>query len=224
MTIREFPVGALRPLASLIMVALLVTACATAFDPVPADQLEFLDRAQTQERDGIRVTTAVPSADETRALFGTSLYSRGVQPVWLEIDNNANQPVAFLPVGLDANYFTPIEAATIYERKKTREEVERYFFQSGVDTVIGPGETRSGYIFTNLDEGTKAFNVDIVGGENAWAFTFFVQVPGLRIDHHDVDFATIYSDEEVSDFHDQSELIERFGSLVEISWIWIWPG
>ena len=75
MTICEFPVRALRTLTSLIMVLLLVTACATVFDPVPADQLEFLDRAQTQERDGIRVTTAVPSADETRALFGTSLYS-----------------------------------------------------------------------------------------------------------------------------------------------------
>ena len=31
-------------------------------------------------------------------------------------------------------------------------------------------------------------------------FTFFVPVPGLRLDHHEVDFATLYPDEEIRDY------------------------
>jgi hypothetical protein len=87
-------------------------------------------------------------------------------------------------------------------KQKIREEAEQYFFDSGVDMEIEPGETHSGFIFTNLDEGTKSFNVDIVGDGNAWQFTFFVKVPGLAADHHEVDVALLYADDEISDFTD----------------------
>ena len=42
----------------------------------------------------------------------------------------------------------------------------------GSETQIG--ETVSGFVYTNLDEGTKAFNVDIIGEDQAIRnFTFF---------------------------------------------------
>ena len=190
---------------------MLVSGCAAQFEPKPLEQVPFLERSATQQEDGITVTTAVPSARETRDLFGVSLYSRGVQPVWIKIENSTSAEVAFLPIGVDAYYFTPIEAATIYENKKSRRQMERYFFQSGVDSNVGPGETRAGFMFTHLDEGTKAFNVDIVGGERDWNFTFFIPVPGLKLDHHEVDFAGMYAPEEIENF----EITEDFITALE---------
>jgi hypothetical protein len=176
--------------------------CASGFDPKPVDSVPFLERAETKIDSGIRVTTAVPSADETRDLFGISLYKKRVQPVWLEIENSTDTSVSFFPFGLDRNYHSPIEVASLQRKKKSREQAEQYFFDSGVDMEIAPGETRSGFVFTNLDEGTKAFNVDILGDEEAWQFTFFVDVPGLAIDHHDVDVHSLYADDEIADFSD----------------------
>jgi len=190
---------------------MLVSGCAAQFEPKPLQQVPFLERSATQQEDGVTVTAAVPSARETRELFGVSLYSRGVQPVWIEIENSTTEEIAFFPVGVDANYFTPIEASTIYENKKSRRQMEQYFFQSGVDSRVGPGETRAGFMFTHLDEGTKAFNVDIVGDERDWNFTFFIPVPGLKLDHHEVDFAGMYAPEEIEHF----EITEDFINAVE---------
>ncbi len=182
----------------------IVTAagCASGFNPKPVDSVPFLERAETKIDSGIRVTAAVPSADETRDLFGISLYKKRVQPVWLEIENSTDTSVSFFPFGLDRNYHSPIEVASLQRKKKSREQAEQYFFDRGVDMEIAPGETRSGFVFTNLDEGTKAFNVDILGDDEAWQFTFFVNVPGLAIDHHDVDVHSLYADDEIADFSD----------------------
>jgi hypothetical protein len=147
----------------------------------------------------------VPSAGEVRQLFGTSLYSRGVQPVWLEIENRGAGPLRFLPLGLDPAYFTPIEAAFLQQRdpEKLNPQMNLYFFESGMAVVVNPGETRSGFVFTALDEGTKAFNVDLVGAnEGHYRFTFFIPVPGLKIDHHNVDWDTLYAADAMVDYSD----------------------
>ena len=199
--------------ALLILWTITAGACTTGFDPKPVDSVPFRDRAVTQIDAGLRVTTAVPSASETRELFGISLYRKGMQPVWLEIENETNDWISFLPVGVDSDYHSPFEVASVNRKRKSREQAEQYFFDRGLDTEIAPGETRSGFVFTNLDEGTKAFNVDIIGDEKDWRFTFFVQVPGLAIDHHDVDVDSIYEDDEVVDFSDQEAFIAALQRL-----------
>jgi hypothetical protein len=193
--------------------AVLSGGCAASFDPQPIDSVPFRERAVTQVDDGVRVTAAVPSSKETRKLFGTNLYRKRIQPVWLEIENNTDQRVAFLPVGLDFDYHSPFEVASLAGKAKEQGTAEQYFFQSGFDMQIAPGEVRSGFIFSNLDEGTKAFNVDILGADDSWQFTFFIQVPGLAIDHHDVDWQSLYADDEMTDFDDAESFIAALQQL-----------
>lgn len=45
-------------------------------------QLLF-QRALSEEQGPLRVTIAVPDAQETQSLTGLDLYSQGIQPVWL---------------------------------------------------------------------------------------------------------------------------------------------
>ena len=175
--------------------------------------MPFKERAVTQVEDDIRVTAAVPDKKETRELFGISLYKKRVQPVWIEIENRTDQPIGFLPMGVDADYHTPLEIASLTRSDKKRQEAEQHLFRNSVNMWIGPGTTRSGFIFTNADEGTKAFNVDLFNDQRTWAFTFFIPVPGLAVDHYDVDFDSIYSEDEVTQFTEAEPFIEALQAL-----------
>jgi hypothetical protein len=199
---------------------LFLTACSstpsTQVNSVPEGDWEA--RITSQESGGVKVSAAVPSASEAQELFGRPLYKEGIQPVWLEITNNRAGRVSFLPVGLDPQYFTPLEVANTDVKDKQKGDpsslVNEFFLNQGMGALkVEPGETRSGFIFSKLDEGTKAFNVDIVGTADASGltdfetFTFFIQVPGLDIDHYSVDWDKLYSDDEWVDL-EKDQLIE----------------
>ena len=193
-----------------ISALLFLSACASApsYHPdMPMPEGDWKARAQSQQAEGIEVTAAVPSAKEAEELFGMPLYKKGIQPVWLRISNSRDTRVSFLPVGLDPQYFTPLEVANTELKDKDVDDptkvVDEFFLQQGLGALsVEPGETRSGFIFSKLDEGTKAFNVDIVGASDNEGirefdtFTFFIPVPGLNIDHYKVDWRNLYSDDE----------------------------
>jgi hypothetical protein len=202
-------------LVGLLALAQLMLACASTFDPTPIDQVPFRERSETQREGGIRVSAAVPSAEEARAIFGTRLYRRGVQPVWIEIENGLDTELSFLSVGLDPEYFTPIESAFSNldsQADRRAEAMSRYFFERRMGTFVPPGETRQGFVFSRLDEGTKSFNVDLLGNGQAYQFTFFIPVPGLKLDHHAVDWEGLYAADEIAEVS-RARLIEALEEL-----------
>jgi len=201
----------LRP--SLLLGYFLLAGCASNFAFKAVESVPFKERGITQVIDNVRVTAAVPDAKETRELFGVSLYKRGVQPVWIEIENQSDAAIVFLPFGVDTDYHTPLEMASLGSSKKTQQEAEEHFWKNGINMSIDPGDTRSGFVFTNLDEGTKAFNVDLFNDEDLWQFTFFVPVPGLAIDHHAVDFKALYEPTEVANYSDPQAFIDALQAL-----------
>jgi len=204
-----------RFFAAVIISLLLVSACSSSPQTETVFEGDYLDRTQHQEENGIRVSAAVPSADESRKIFGSPLYRQGVQPVWLEIQNNRDEVVSFLPVGLDPAYFTPIEAANMDLKDEKvsdkRSLINQQFFKAGMGSTVPPGGQRSGFIFSQLDEGTKAFNVDVVGESGLSTFTFFIPVPGLRLDHQTVDWENLYPADQFRDLS-RDELIDQIES------------
>ena len=107
----------IRVTAALVCIAVLA-GCASGFDPKPMESVPFRERTVTQVENGVRVSTAVPSAAETRDLFGVSLYKKGVQPVWIEIENNTDEEVTFLPVAVDTDYHSPFGSRHSIVRKR----------------------------------------------------------------------------------------------------------
>ena len=183
---------------------LIILGCASPFNPRSFEEVNLLQRAQSQEENGVKVTAAVLSAEECLAKFGVNLYSRGIQPVWLEIQNDDTEPVVFLPAGLDPEYVTPLESSFLSRfaiRKADHDEMDKYFFERGMGNHVAPGNKISGFVFTTLDEGTKTFNVDVLGDDkNLRTFTFFIPVPGIRADHHSVDWENLYPAAEIVDY------------------------
>ena len=195
---------------SLLLLSLvLLTGCSQAFQPTPIDEIALHDRAQTQTLGAVRITVAVPSAAESRALFVADLYQKEIQPIWLQIENLGDEQLTFLPIGTDPGYFTPLDSAGLMTGKtfkKSSQQINEYFFARSMHPFIAPHETRSGFLFSRLDEGTKTFNVDIIEGQQGIRqFTFFVPVPGLVIDHHNVDWEAIYPPADIDEY-DQDEL------------------
>ena len=64
-----------------------------------------------QEDDELIVKVAVLDDRESDRFFGVPLAHRGVQPVWLEIQNRSRQPFRLRLASLDPNYYPPLEAA-----------------------------------------------------------------------------------------------------------------
>jgi hypothetical protein len=192
----------------LILCALAAFGCAT-FNPLPMDQVPFRDRAQRQCENNICVTAAVLSEEESEAVFGLPLYRKGIQPVWLEIENKSEERVWFLPVSVDPDYFAPLEVAYMHHRtfsKRTNDRMDQYLHGQAIRGLIAPGRVGSGFVFTNLDMGTKAFNVDLAGKEHRLrSFTFFISVPGLEVSHTGVKWESLYKKEEVVSYEDERE-------------------
>ncbi|MGW8368912.1 MAG: LssY C-terminal domain-containing protein [Gammaproteobacteria bacterium] len=178
------------------------------------DQVEAPnDRLHVQTQGDVRVTTSVPSRDETADTFGTNLYARNIQPVWVRVENIGDTTLLFLPTGLDEAYFTPIETAYRRSRRPLFDvQASRDFYDSGMALQIDPGNSRSGYVFTRLDEGTKSFNVDVIGTGEQARMSFFVPVPGLKLDHYTVEWESLYAPDEIEDL-DLPGLISYLESL-----------
>jgi hypothetical protein len=195
---------------TLLMVCSLSTFSCATFTPRPLHEVPFRERSQTQEKENIRVTAAVLSADECEVVFGLPLYRKGIQPVWLEIENNDEEEVWFLPVGLDPDFFSPLEVAYMHHgtlSKSANRRMDQYLHDMDIRSRIAPGSVASGFVFTHLDLGTKAFNVDLLGeAYGVRTFTFFISVPGLRVSHQDVKWESLYPKDQIVSYDDENDL------------------
>lgn len=185
----------------MLSVFVLAGCAAHSFAPTPVSAIAFESRAITEIQGPVRVSTAVPDAEETERLFGVPLYESGLQPVWLEIENQGEGPVRLALVSLDPEYFSPSEVAYMHRKgfsDEGRAAMEAWLHEQGMVRRILPGETRSGFVFTHLEPGTKAFNVDVYGNHEDYIFTFFVPVSGFTPGHAEVEFADLYRPDEVA--------------------------
>jgi hypothetical protein len=160
------------------------------------------DRIEIREFDDLSVSVAVPSAEETIEIFGVDLYAKNVQPVWVQIRNASNQDLYFTPRGVDSAYYTPFETGNRLDGGIARwlqGQQPVILDNHWPSLVVRAGESRSGYVYSKVDQGTKSFNVDVLGGSEPFLMSFFIPVPGLKLDHYEVEFKAIYTDDDVRD-------------------------
>jgi hypothetical protein len=160
-------------------------ACCTSTPPPAADQA-YKSRAVTRTEGGLRVSSAVLSADESATVYGVPLAKRLIQPVWIEVENREDHAYYLLSPGLDPNFFPASEASESFEAiesSKRRIELDRRFRELAFRNPILPGSTASGFVLTNLDEGFKFVQIDLVTQGRARTFTILASVPGFRSDY-----------------------------------------
>lgn len=177
----------------ILAVCLLATVggCATvAFErPGEFDPAALRKRAQIGLEDDIHVFAAIPSREESIAIFGIDLAEKNVQPVWLEIENTSDQPAYFLRTGLDPEYFSPREVAFAFSESMSdddRKRLAHHIESLDIDSNIEPRSRASGFVFTNESPGSKFVTLDLLGRGWSSHLTLVVPVPGRSPDRDSV--------------------------------------
>lgn len=182
----------------------------------PIEEVGFLDRVHVDSDENVRVRVAVLSADESKRAFGVPLARKGIQPVWVEVENRTEMPYWLWLVALDQDYFSPIESAYLFKGGFLQRDQDRlfdHFHASGFPNPVAPGQTTSGYVFTNLDLGIKNVNIDLLTSGDRKQFSFIVDVPGLEVAHSVEQLETIYTDDAFMHCEDLECLREALEAL-----------
>ena len=207
----------IRPISLFCLaISSLLWGCATGFSPTSIDEVPFKSRAQIQTNAGLTVTAAVPTSEEANALYGVDLASKGIQPIWIEVENRETSPYWLLPSGLDPAYFSAVEAAHAFGSSRATKHgrsISAYFQRLQFKNPIYPGTTASGFLLVNRDEGYKALDVDLIGQEDVRSFTYIVEDPSFKGDYTLVDFDTLYAGEEIRNFQSETALRQALAEL-----------
>lgn len=186
------------------VIVIVLASCATLttqpFNPRSINEVKFRDRLQSKYDQDVRVTTAVPTAKEAQAIFGKNLAHKDIQPVWVKVENHSDKTYYLVTIAVDPNYFSPIEVSHSVHgghSDAVQNEIEYYFRSMTFRNPILPNTAVSGFIFTNLDEGEKVVQIDLIGDQEVKFFTFFAQIPGMRVDYRNVNFDSIYPEEDI---------------------------
>ena len=180
-----------------LLLALMLAGCAGT--PQQTASLDYRARAETQAEGRVRVSAVVLSPLESERTFSMPLARKRVQPVWLEIDNQEGQQLYLMVLGVDPDYFAPSEVAWQFKSHGSEglaAKADR-LLDMHIPVVIPPKSTVSGYVYTNLDPGAKAFAVELFGKSYFRSFEFAQIVPGFEADFTRVDFQRTYTEGEV---------------------------
>ena len=79
------------------------------FNPDASVDASFISRAQKKAVPGIQVSISALGTRESEQSFGEDLVRHNIQPVWLSIENNTDDQLAFLPIKMDPDYYSPLQ-------------------------------------------------------------------------------------------------------------------
>ncbi|MGD8931419.1 MAG: LssY C-terminal domain-containing protein [Chromatiales bacterium] len=182
-----------------LLLFLFLMGCAAV--PPQTESLDYRARTKTQSQGGVRVSAVVLSPQETRDSFYLPLADKKIQPVWLEIENQEDKALYLMLLSLDPNYFSPSEIAWMFrgQGENSLDEMTRMLLDKQVPVIVPRHSRVSGYVYTNLDPGAKAFAVELFGEQELRTFEFVQPVPGFEADFMRVEFAQLYSPDEMRD-------------------------
>jgi hypothetical protein len=168
------------------LVAGMLAGCTSVAPQSPTTELDYKSRAVTRTDDDLRVSTAVLSADESAAVYGVPLAKHAIQPVWIEVENRGEHAFYLLSPGLDPNFFPASEAAEALASHNSAEQMamlDQRFRRLAFRNPVLPRATTSGFVLTNLHEGVKLVQLDLVASRRVRTFSIFTIVPGFRADY-----------------------------------------
>jgi hypothetical protein len=182
---RKIPGSSYALISIFLNLVMILGACGTSFEkPDSFDNTGLRNRSISATEDGIRVSATIPSLEESRNIFGIDLEKEGIQPLWLEIENNTDRQIFFLPTGLDPEYFSPREVAFGFHRsfsKNANEQIDEHIESLSFRNYINPHSTSAGFVFTYIDENIKLITLDLFGQKWTKSFTLFVPTPNRSI-------------------------------------------
>lgn len=196
-----------RRVLAVAVVAAALAGCAST--PPPTANIDYKSRVVMRAEGNVRISTAVLSAEESVTVYGVPLAKKSIQPVWIEVENREDRAYYLLSPGLDPNFFPASEAAEAFASGDSHDgkaELDRRFRQLAFRNPVLPGATTSGFVLTNLDEGFKFVQLDLVANRRTRTFSILTVVPGFRADYRGTEVfrREIYPAEKIVNYTDDA--------------------
>jgi len=170
--------------------------------PAKNDTPSFIRATDTREKDNVRVAVAVLTEAESREYFGWPMEPRGVQAIWLRVENRNSFPVWILPRFTDPDYYSTFEVAyrnhSVF-RNAVNQNIDASFQNYGIPRRVEPGKTNTGFLFVNVSEGVKFVNVELWHSKGVIDVGFYLELPSGHFDYEQTDFADIYPASQIRD-------------------------
>ena len=114
------------------------------------------------------MTAAVLSPEESELIFGRPLTEKGIQTVWLEINNGEEVPY-YLISPSDPTYISASEAAYMnrVSSEKANKQMANDYRKLTIEPRLAPGKTESGFVFMSIDHSAKVVSVVFFDPHNA---------------------------------------------------------
>ncbi len=169
-----------------LLLACLLAGC-VSYAPQPLQSALPPERIHTAEREGVSVSAAILTDQEAERLYGVYLAEVGLQAIWLRIENRTDHGHWLLVSSLDADYFSPDEAATLFHWKLAREDelraIER-FRELAMPMKTSAGEVSEGYVLAPRHEGGRYLPILLMGEGHALDFGFSVPLLDSEFDEN----------------------------------------
>ena len=196
-------------------VVALLAGCASspATAPGHATPLPFqLERVQEQEQNGVTVHLVIPTEEEVAAQFGAGFAEHGIQPIWLRITNASDADLWFLPIAVDADYYSADEAALVAGAKLAHEQgvaLRDALRARALPLFHAAGATSEGIVYASHVRGGRFVDVRLTGSRRSVRMRFAVLLPTEGFDYERSSLRELYA--RVDEFPDLSvsELRQR---------------
>ena len=172
------------------------------FSPDPGRDANFKARAQHKSVPGIKVSISALGPAESRQSFGEDLARQNIQPIWLSVENETEEPLSFLSIELDPEYYSAYEAsykfhgALSFAANRAR---DAFFLGREMANFLPPHVETTGFVYSVLDTGIKYAHVVIVGGHRLETFDFALPVPGPAFVGTNIRAEETYSGRKIED-------------------------
>jgi len=172
------------------------------FSPDPGGDSNFKARAQRKSVPGIKVSISALGPAESRQSFGEDLARQNIQPIWLSVENETEEPLSFLSIELDPEYYSAYEAsykfhgALSFAANRAR---DAFFLGREMANFLPPHVETTGFVYSVLDTGIKYAHVVIVGGHRLETFDFALPVPGPAFVGTNIRAEETYSGRKIED-------------------------
>src|SRR3974390_3027655 len=185
------------------------------FSPDPSADASFIARAQQKSIPGIKVSASALGAHESEKSFGENLAGYNIQPVWLSIENETDEPLALLPVTMDPDYYSAYEVSYRFHgalslmANRARNE---FFLKRQIASSLPPHTKTTGFVYGVLDTGIKYAHVVIVGKNRVESFDFALSIPGPAFVGTNLRGEDLYPGRKIEEL-DLSSLKEKLGKF-----------
>jgi LssY C-terminus len=172
------------------------------FNPDPSGDASFIARAQKKVAPGIKVSVSALGADESRQSFSDDLASHNIQPVWLSIENETDDQLAFLPITMDPDYYSPYEVSYRFHgvlSVATNRARDAFFLNRQIAKILPAHATTTGFVYGVLDAGVKYAHIVIAGKSRLETFDFALPVPGPAFVGTNISAEAVYPGKKIED-------------------------